>query len=43
MNRLKQKYQKEIIPALKKELNVKQALAVPRITKITTAVSTIIE
>ncbi len=34
MNRLKQKYQKEIIPALKKELNVKQALAVPRITKI---------
>ena len=33
-NRLRQKYQKEIVPALKKELNLKQDLAVPKITKI---------
>ena len=33
-NRLRQHYQKEIIPTLKKEFNLKQDLAVPRITKI---------
>ncbi|MFC1627095.1 50S ribosomal protein L5 [Patescibacteria group bacterium] len=35
MNRFLEKYQKEIIPVLKKELNLKQDLAVPKITKIT--------
>jgi large subunit ribosomal protein L5 len=34
MNRLRQKYQKEVIPALKKEFNFKHDLAVPKITKI---------
>jgi len=34
MNRLKQKYQKEIIPTLKKDWGLKHDLAVPRIQKI---------
>jgi len=34
MNRLKQKYQKEVIPILKKEWGLKNNLAVPRIEKI---------
>jgi len=34
MNRLKQKYQDEIVPALKKEWNFAADLAVPRVTKI---------
>ncbi len=34
MNRLYKKYQKEIVPALKKELKLKNALAVPRLKKI---------
>ena len=34
MNRLKQKYQEEVVPALKKELALKSDQAVPKITKI---------
>ena len=34
MNRLKAKYFKEIVPALKKELKLSHDLAVPRLTKI---------
>lgn len=34
MNRLKEKYQKEIVPVLEKELKVKSHLAVPRILKV---------
>jgi len=34
MNRLKQKYQKKIIPALKKDWGLKNNLAVPRLEKI---------
>ncbi len=34
MNRMHQKYQKEIVPLLKKELGISNTLAVPRITKI---------
>lgn len=34
MNRLLEKYRKDIVPALKKELNLKSVMAVPRITKI---------
>ncbi len=34
MNRLHQKYLKEIVPALKKELGLKHDLAVPKLTKI---------
>lgn len=34
MNRLKQKYQKEIIPALIKEFKVKNLMAVPKILKV---------
>ncbi|OGY18839.1 MAG: 50S ribosomal protein L5 [Candidatus Chisholmbacteria bacterium RIFCSPHIGHO2_12_FULL_49_9] len=34
MNRLRQKYQKEIIPVLKKELGVKNELAAPRLKAI---------
>lgn len=33
--RLKEKYQKEIVPALKKELDVKNNMLVPRVTKVT--------
>ncbi|MDA3802795.1 MAG: 50S ribosomal protein L5 [Patescibacteria group bacterium] len=33
--RLKEKYQKEIVPALKKELSVKNSMLVPRVTKVT--------
>jgi large subunit ribosomal protein L5 len=33
--RLKEKYQKEIVPALKKELGVKNNMLVPRVTKVT--------
>lgn len=34
MNRLKEKYIKEVVPALRQELKLKHDLAVPRITKI---------
>ncbi len=34
MNRMLSKYNKEIVPLLKKELGIKNTLAVPRITKI---------
>lgn len=33
--RLKEKYQKEIVPALKEELGIKNNMLVPRITKVT--------
>src|SRR6056297_2370369 len=32
--RLKEKYQKEIVPALKEELGIKNNMLVPRITKV---------
>ncbi len=35
MNRLKEKYQKEVLPVLKEEFNITNNLAVPRLTKIT--------
>ena len=34
MNRLKEKYKKEVVPALKKEFNLKADLAVPSLKKI---------
>ncbi len=34
MNRMQHKYQKEIVPLLKKELGISNALAAPRITKV---------
>ena len=34
MNRLREKYQKEVVPQLKKEFNLKADLAVPRLVKI---------
>ncbi len=34
MSRLKEKYQKEIIPALQKELDIPNCMAVPRLEKI---------
>jgi large subunit ribosomal protein L5 len=34
MSRLKEKYQKEVVPALKKEFGYSNAMAVPRIQKI---------
>lgn len=34
MNRLREKYQKEVVPLLKKEFNLKHDLAAPRLTKI---------
>src|SRR3972149_2800167 len=34
MNRLREKYLKEVVPQLKKEFNLKHDLAVPRLTKI---------
>jgi large subunit ribosomal protein L5 len=34
MNRLKEKYQKEVVPALSKEFGYKNLLAVPRIEKV---------
>ncbi len=38
MNRLKAKYQKEISPALQKQLGVKNVMQVPRLDKITLSV-----
>ncbi|MFM6928800.1 MAG: 50S ribosomal protein L5 [Bdellovibrio sp.] len=38
MNRLKAKYQKEISPALQKQLGVKNVMEVPRLEKITLSV-----
>jgi large subunit ribosomal protein L5 len=38
MNRLKTKYQKEIAPALKKQLGVENVMQVPRLDKITLSV-----
>src|ERR1700730_13572426 len=34
MNRLKEKYQKEVVPALSKEFGYKNLMAVPRIDKV---------
>ncbi len=34
MNRLKERYQKEIVPALMKELDVKNVMQVPRLQKV---------
>lgn len=34
MNRLKVKYQKEVVPLLKKELNAKSSMEIPRLEKI---------
>lgn len=34
MNRLKAKYLKEVVPALQKELNLKNVLAVPKVVKV---------
>ena len=34
MNRLKEKYQKEVVPALTKEFGYKNVMAVPKIEKV---------
>ena len=34
MNRLQEKYQKEVMPTLKKEFDIKNDMAVPRIDKV---------
>jgi len=34
MNRLKEKYQKEVVPALSKEFGYKNLMAVPKIEKV---------
>jgi large subunit ribosomal protein L5 len=34
MNRLRDKYQKEVVPALKKEFGYQNTMAIPRITKV---------
>ena len=34
MSRLKEKYQKEVVPALKKEFGYANAMAIPRIRKV---------
>lgn len=34
MNRLQEKYQKQVVPALQKEFQLKNKLAVPRLTKV---------
>ena len=34
MNRLKEKYQKEVVPALAKEFGYKNVMAVPKIEKV---------
>ena len=34
MTRLKEKYQKEVVPALQKEFGYKNVMAVPRIEKV---------
>ena len=34
MNRMKEQYQKEIVPALMKELNLENVMQVPRVTKV---------
>ena len=34
MNRLKEKYQKEVVPALQKEFGYKNVMAVPKIQKV---------
>jgi len=40
MHRLKEKYQKEIVPLLKKEFGYKNQLAVPRLQKVVVSVGT---
>ncbi len=40
MNRLQEKYQKEVVPALQKQLGVKNVMEVPRLEKIIISVST---
>ena len=34
MNRLKDRYQKEVVPALKKEFGYKNVMAIPRLEKV---------
>ena len=34
MTRLKEKYQKEVVPALQKEFGYKNVMAVPKVTKV---------
>jgi len=34
MNRMKERYQKEIVPALQKELNLKNVMEVPTVRKV---------
>jgi large subunit ribosomal protein L5 len=34
MNRLREKYQKEVVPALQKEFGYKNVMAIPKVTKI---------
>jgi large subunit ribosomal protein L5 len=40
MNRLQERYQKEIVPALQKQLGLKNVMEVPRLDKIVISVST---
>ncbi|MGE0634324.1 MAG: 50S ribosomal protein L5 [Pseudobdellovibrionaceae bacterium] len=40
MNRLQDKYQKEIVPSLKKQMNAKSTMEVPRLDKIIISVCT---
>jgi len=40
MNRLQERYQKEIVPALQKQLGLKNVMEVPRLDKIIISVST---
>ncbi len=40
MNRLQERYKKEVIPALQKQLGVKNVMQVPRLEKIVISVST---
>ncbi len=34
MNRLREKYQKDVVPALKKEFGYKNVMAIPKVTKV---------
>jgi large subunit ribosomal protein L5 len=40
MNRLKQRYQKELVPSLQKQLGMENVMEVPRLEKIVVSVST---
>ncbi len=39
MNRLREKYQKEVVPSLSKKMGVKSSMQVPRVTKVVINVS----